>query len=330
MTYYNQEQYVYDSLKSIADLNMTVDYEVLVGDDGSSDKTVLEIEKWNAVFKNRLTILHGNRNDGVSDHVVRASNMRKRLLRESNGDFFCILDGDDYYCDKDFVNKAIDFFASNTELSVVMFNYRYMFSDRIEERKSGMQEGIVQTADYLRYYYTHSGACVYKRITDDEYVIRLSKSIYFDDNDIVIYQLLFGKPQYVNIPILNYRQHNDSIWHSINRAQQGLLNVMGADNEVLLAPEFQDSIYYRYRKDILYTFFRSDYLKNLVGEEYISKCNKIMDRRGLLCGVLLNPLTEDEENIKAVYNIIEKIRAWDPEECDRILINCEKERPING
>lgn len=44
ITYYNQEQYVKDSIKSILSLEIPIDFEVLIGDDGSSDGTLNKIE----------------------------------------------------------------------------------------------------------------------------------------------------------------------------------------------------------------------------------------------------------------------------------------------
>lgn len=43
VTYYNQQEFVADSMRSVAELKKPCEYEVLVGDDGSVDNSVAEV-----------------------------------------------------------------------------------------------------------------------------------------------------------------------------------------------------------------------------------------------------------------------------------------------
>ena len=44
VTYFNQQQYVEKSMKSIIDIKKEFDWEILVGDDGSTDGTIEKYE----------------------------------------------------------------------------------------------------------------------------------------------------------------------------------------------------------------------------------------------------------------------------------------------
>mgnify|MGYP000790527680 FL=1 len=44
VTFYNQEDYVDEALQSVFDQKCDFDFEVLIGDDGSTDGTITEME----------------------------------------------------------------------------------------------------------------------------------------------------------------------------------------------------------------------------------------------------------------------------------------------
>ena len=48
--------------------------------------------------------------DKKYDSVKRASANRLNLIKNMTGDLFCIIDGDDYFCDITFVEQAVKIF----------------------------------------------------------------------------------------------------------------------------------------------------------------------------------------------------------------------------
>ena len=56
VTYYNQEKFVKDSLESIFALDIHCDFEVLVGDDGSTDETLNQVEKFQEKYPNKIKV----------------------------------------------------------------------------------------------------------------------------------------------------------------------------------------------------------------------------------------------------------------------------------
>ena len=326
VTFYNQEKYVYDNLESISKIQIPCDYEIIVGDDGSTDNTIEEVEKWRGVFGDHLFIIRSNRDDGITDKVQRASNLRKRLLGHSVGDFFCICDGDDYYCDSSFINEAIALLNKYDSLSLIMHGMNMKYPHKAEYSAPEMQEGRVNSREYIRWHYSPAESCVYRRLYDELFQDRVNRALYYDDNDIVITHLSYGDAWFVNKPVINYRQHDDSIWNSMNRAQQGVVNVIGAENECYLSPNYKNDIIFRYRRDILYSYFRKNNPETQIGRGYI----RLFDYNNMpvsdLCTVLFDISHASDEQVKKVEELIINLRIMDFPTYKNVRENVDKER----
>ena len=93
VTYYNQEQYVRQSLDSILAIKMPCDWKILVGDDGSNDGTTAIVREYMERYPDRIFLYVMPRDPKKTySSVVRASANRLNLLEKATGDFFCTLD----------------------------------------------------------------------------------------------------------------------------------------------------------------------------------------------------------------------------------------------
>lgn len=329
VTYYNQHEYVKDSLESILKQKIPCEYEVLVGDDGSDDGSVDEVLKYRLEFKDRLHIFKNKRDDGIKDKIVRASNLRKRLLWESQGDYFMTLDGDDFYCYDDFLTEAFTILDNVNMFSLVMFNYEMFYKDRVEKQRwQFAKEGRHGCNDYVRSHYSPAGASVLR--TPGRAVMKnINKALYYDDTDIILFQLNLGDIYYTNKCIYAYRQTGKSIWTSLSKAKQGVLNVFGADSGTFLAPGLKEDIYLRYRRDILYGYFRREKIRELVGDEFYEENLKFATDNELFLGrYLLLPKNENSTVENEIEKAIDLIRNYDPKLFEKIKKDVDSENKI--
>lgn len=311
VTYYNQKEYVKDSLESILNLTIPCEYEVLVGDDGSDDGTFDEVLKYSTKFNECLRIFKQSRDDGVLDNIIRASNLRKRLLQESRGEYFMTLDGDDFYCDKEFLKDALEILENNSNISVVMFDYEKLYTDKIIKCKLNMQSGIHDCNDYVRNHYSHAGACVLR--TPNRIAMKnINSGLYYDDNVIVIFQLNFGNIWYIDKCIYSYRQTSTSIYLSLSRVESILWHIFETVGCLFLSPKLKDDIYIRNRWAILYIYFRRETIRYMVGDKYYkNKLKLAIDNDIFLVKNLLLPKSDaiSENETKKIINII---KEYDP------------------
>ena len=276
VTYYNQKEYVKQSIDNILAIDKPCDWEILVGDDGSTDGTIDEVKKYIKEYPNNIRLYVMSRDAETKyDSVKRASANRINILDKSEGDFFCIIDGDDYYCDVDFIKEAIDIFIKFEDISIVMFGQRKI-RDGIWEDECKFPEGrnknFVTKEEYLKKYYIHSGACVYKKNFDVQRLEFISSLGYYDDNDIVVNNLNYGDIYSVHKVIYAYRQTGVSVFTSMNALEQAVLNVKGLDIDIqLLSKTFEDILIKRNAVSILTAFIWKEYLLDILGTEKYKK-----------------------------------------------------------
>ena len=92
ITFYNQERYVDRALQSVFEQKTNFDFEVLVGDDGSSDGTCNSVNSWKEKYPNIIKLYVMEREGEGHIAGFRASRNRLNLLKHVKGEYFIYLD----------------------------------------------------------------------------------------------------------------------------------------------------------------------------------------------------------------------------------------------
>lgn len=101
---YNHKQYIEECLESILNQQMNFKYEVIVGNDSSTDGTEEVLRK----YEDRVKIINRSENMGL------CANLYDLLLR-ARGKYVVNFSGDDYFNKKDILQKMVDFLESHDE-----------------------------------------------------------------------------------------------------------------------------------------------------------------------------------------------------------------------
>lgn len=332
VTYYNQKDYVAQSLDSILNIDKPCDWEILVGDDGSDDGTVDVVKEYIARYPDNIFLYVMDREPGKKYEVVRrASANRLNLVSHMTGDFFCIQDGDDYYCHTNFLSLALDIFERAPELSVVAFGYQTFSAEAGILSKFTLPAGPLCTETYLeKGMYTHAGACVLKNHMTPQRKERLNRIAYYDDNDIVINNLFFGGMYAVDQVIYAYRQTDDSVYHSMLFAEKAVLNAQSYDVDVLLLPGQERALALRYGACLLQAYFLGSRLKSMLGaqkwEQYLTGCRQLETS---VTATMLDPSHATPVERQWARRLIRRIiRAYPKMACMTIL-RCWKRRILS-
>lgn len=105
---YNHEKYIRQALDSILMQEVTFPYEILIGDDSSTDSTPSILKCYHAKYPDiiRLTLHHIN---------IGATQNAYQLLTSAKGKYLATLEGDDFWTDPCKLQKQIDFLEQHLE-----------------------------------------------------------------------------------------------------------------------------------------------------------------------------------------------------------------------
>ncbi|MGN1340401.1 MAG: glycosyltransferase family 2 protein [Oscillospiraceae bacterium] len=116
MTAYNQEPYIARALESILKQEVNFRYEIIVGEDCSTDKTRQIIESYRQKYPDIIKPIYHPVNVGLRIN----NDMVRRRLR---GKYRAILEGDDYWLSTDKMQSQVDFLEKNPDFVGITGNY---------------------------------------------------------------------------------------------------------------------------------------------------------------------------------------------------------------
>lgn len=117
---FNAGQYIEKCLTSIC--NQTYkDIEIIVTDDASTDATVSIVQNMQEK-DSRIYLIKSRENAG-------ASTSRQIAIEHSHGELVTFVDADDWYCEKDAIDKIVDIYIRN-DADCIMFGYRTVHKNR--------------------------------------------------------------------------------------------------------------------------------------------------------------------------------------------------------
>ena len=250
VTYYQQEKYVRESMESLLALEKPPEWEILIGDDGSSDGTAEAARAYVRRDPEHIRLFVMDRDPGRKyNPVERASRNRLNLLRHAAGDCYCLMDGDDFYSETDFIPQAIRVLESSPEVHAVAFDtWMYREGQPRKAPRPGKDIPVpVRRKKYLRWQYTHAGACVFRNAITPERLEKLEKLGYFDDNDIMLNALNGGRLVWIHRPVYAYRQAEGSVYTSMRPEERAALNLAGlAACRQIMDPRWEEDVTARF------------------------------------------------------------------------------------
>lgn len=209
---YNCEKYIERCLSSLANQSYK-DLEIIVVDDGSTDKTPNIVKQ----FQHELPLnlqYHRKENGGVSS-------ARNFGIEYANGEYIAFMDADDYVSKDYFLNIIANFY---TGADIVVSNYKYIFEDS-SQKESGMR----YYSDFMEALLSNDGILGF--VFNKVYKKDIFDNARFE-NDIRIYEdLLFNitisskikKYVFLDDNYYMYFQNESSAMHTIFHSDESRL-----------------------------------------------------------------------------------------------------------
>lgn len=209
---YNHKEYIRDTLDGFVMQKTNFQYEVFVHDDASTDNTVQIIDEYAQKYPNIIKPIYQSENQ----YSKGISISKKIIFPLMSGEYIAICEGDDYWCDKEKLQKQVDFLESHKEYSACVHNTRQIncisgetsYLNSMEEdidlefkkvvKKGNAQFQISSVLCRREFFYV-----------PDEIAGRG-----FGDYPLAIYLMLKGKVRYLKDVMSVYRLFSKGSWTS--------------------------------------------------------------------------------------------------------------------
>ncbi len=133
MITYNHERFIGQAIESILTQRLNFEYEIVIGEDCSTDGTRAIILEFQRRYPDRITVIFRERNIGALRNLAET-------LAACRGDYLAILEGDDYWSCIDKLQRQVGFLDAHPGWAICCAR-----AEVRNERNSGLSAGRVQT-----------------------------------------------------------------------------------------------------------------------------------------------------------------------------------------
>jgi glycosyltransferase involved in cell wall biosynthesis len=128
MTTYNQERYVKQAIESVLIQRTDFPYELVIGEDCSTDRTREIALEFQQKYANRIRILTPSRNLGENVNFINT-------LQACKGQYVALLEGDDYWTSSHKLQMQADFLDAHPECWSCFHRALVVFEDKSKKNR---------------------------------------------------------------------------------------------------------------------------------------------------------------------------------------------------
>lgn len=205
MLAYNQERYIGEAIRSVMLQETDFDYELVIGDDASTDGTSRICREWQERYPDRIVLPARPRNLGLQQNFLQT-------YACCRGRYVAICEGDDYWCDRRKLQLQADFLDRHPDYSTCFHRVVNYFEDRgTKSLSNGGQRETTDILDLARSNYISNVSALFRRNLFGplpDWFARVSTY----DYALHLLNAEHGKLYYMRRPMAVYRQHSHAIW----------------------------------------------------------------------------------------------------------------------
>lgn len=201
---YNHEKFVKKALDGflMQDFN---DYEILVSDDFSTDRTQDILKAYQNKYPNKITLLLNKHNIGVIPNFIQA-------LMACKGKYVALCEGDDYWTDPLKLQKQVKILEENPGYSMV-FSDRNIVNEKGEEvGKSNYTKEVYSLKDIINGFIPATQTIVFRNNKTLVNFFSFQQGIYSGDRFLSYFCAQFGNIYRLSEVTAAYRDSGSGVW----------------------------------------------------------------------------------------------------------------------
>jgi glycosyltransferase involved in cell wall biosynthesis len=241
ITTYNQEQYIGQAIESVLAQNVNFAYEIVIGEDCSTDGTRDVVTSFHGRYPERIKLLLRDQNVGAMRNFAET-------IEACQSEYLALLDGDDYWIATDKLQKQINFLDAHPECAICCGRVRALYHAGMQDLDvrpdvfPQLPAGPYTIEDILKANFLLPCTAVLKR----KYISQFPK--WFFEMKVGDWPLCTMVARYGTIELMDeimaaYRIHPGGVWSSMPqaiRAEQRLQVLRALDKE--LRYEYRNAI----------------------------------------------------------------------------------------
>ncbi|WP_428029693.1 glycosyltransferase family 2 protein [Ancylobacter sp.] len=209
---YNQKDYIAQAIESVLAQRGDFFHDIVVADDGSTDGTAEIVRDFHARYAHRMRVIGDGVNRGISGNFRRA-------FETAGGEFLAVLEGDDYWSDKNKLARQIAFLQENPDCSMVFCKIEIETPgtrgrttlERQDRLNTDKLDGSDFLADPSLNLIANFSSCLFrsdvmKALPNGLFRHRLSEIA------LAFHLETLGPIGYLDRPMSVYRQHAQGVW----------------------------------------------------------------------------------------------------------------------
>jgi glycosyltransferase involved in cell wall biosynthesis len=208
MLTYNQEQYVGQAIESILTQKVNFIYQIVIGEDCSTDRTGEICQKFKARYPDKIRLLEREKNLGMAGNFFAT-------LKECDGQYLAILEGDDFWIDPLKLQKQADFLDAHPEYALVFGRTLTFYQEdgHLGQEIPPPEANSYALEDLLRNNFIATCSVMYRNGLVSKFPDWLGKLEMLDWPTHILHAQL-GKIGFIDNPVARYRIHAQSNYSS--------------------------------------------------------------------------------------------------------------------
>lgn len=220
MITYNHERFIKQALDSVLMQNVNFEYEIVIGEDCSTDRTQEIVLQFQQTYPDRIRPLLREKNVGMNVNFIET-------LQACRGKYIALLEGDDYWTSRQKLQRQVDFLDCHPDCSSCFHTVQVVCDDgskrpRLSPSKS--EKEIFTVQDLLRSNFMKTCSVMFRSGLIGEFP-EWFEQVKLLDWPLHILNAQHGDVGFINDVMAVYRIHPGAIWSKkdfVERIQESI------------------------------------------------------------------------------------------------------------